>query len=102
MKQNITDEQYYESKQIRRNLEDIGLMKAEEVTIGKMMEILEQRFSSIYTRKFKEERKYQICIDPIELYMKGFKIVRTFDSEQLCDALWEAVKVVLGVKQNAS
>lgn len=75
MKQHISEKQYYSSKEIRRKLEDIGLLKYQQVTIGKMIEILWNQ---------KAPLTYRLVFNGTD--------EKDVDMERLCDELWEEIK----------
>lgn len=79
MKQHITHEQYNEVKEVRRKLEDLGLFKAANVDIGKMIEVLYEFDCDIHIEL--EETIWHVCLGSVHEY-----------SEELADAPWEAVK----------
>jgi hypothetical protein len=96
MKQHITVEQYEESKEIRRKLEDLSLFKNDEITIGKMIEILSSKYDAV---DYSDDRKFGVgytvfCIT-FDSYDWCDDEHREYIANELCDALWEAVKEVL-------
>ncbi len=89
------------------NFEEIQRLLAEQLTIGKMIEILEAKFDSekyevlSITRKAKEQNITSYSYDNGEWevlvtdYSNYARIILTKSSAELCDALWEAVKDVI-------
>ena len=100
MKQCITRDQYYTfSKEINdkgnselhkkiffRELPGV----VEDITIGKMIEILGDKFLGIHITT---SEKYQVALDII---LEDERLA-VFQDTELCDALWKAVKHVLEV-----
>lgn len=108
MKQHITEKQLNEltieqSAKLMYSFGNDDLAGGEDVTIGKMFEILNDFPNNYITSirpKFKKENNKSYvelgikdlmaeeeCID--SWYLKGFH------SEELCDALWQAIKEIL-------
>jgi len=75
-------QQYSENKEVRRKLEDMGLMINFAVTIGKMIEILEKQGEF----EIKKWNAWMVYTN------KTGEVVK----KHLCDALWSAVKETLG------
>jgi len=69
------------------NFEEIQRLLAEQLTIGKMIEILGEDFCSI-----ERTADDTFCINVFTLTEDSPKY---FEDESICDALWEAVKYVL-------
>lgn len=87
MKQHITNEQFYDLSEEKRDVLEKWLIdrgyKNEKLTIGLMIEFLESDFFEL--GRFSADEFQVTMMDMTKQYVK----------RELCDALWEAVKELL-------
>ena len=99
MKQHITDEQCDELsyEELDRLFGELSFMTSHEVTIGKMIEVLDDM--CIITRIGRRYDSTSDFVVELEKYVPcdGGEVLENFryESEELCDALFEAIKAVL-------